>query len=156
MTYPKYHKATDPSGKVTALLCQENANAITIVAKQGARFLVQQVGTWDDVAQTIGGQFSPCENDLYNDTLYKDWNFRLSDVVLHADAPAGAPVLEANESVTIGAGTTTEPSSDFTFTKPPGYVDQVLDSSEGAGFETEEAKEGQDGEGDDSDESKAA
>lgn len=89
--YPQYFKAVDPEEKVFALIVNQTEHSIAVIQYQSAqsRVIFQQVATVDDVKGIIGGVIAPIEATEYEEILFDQFGFNLSQEVLNATTCVG-------------------------------------------------------------------
>lgn len=86
--FPKYLKATDLDGNTIALLVIEAKERTTIIERNGALNRVSFRTVKDVHEADVGGQVVNIEADEYDQILYDQWKFDVSDAVLFAKAAA--------------------------------------------------------------------
>jgi hypothetical protein len=84
--YPAYFKASDIEGKAIALIVHEDESNITVIQHNAANGATSftRVATTEDVMQRVGGQIDAVDTKEYDDILFNQFRFQLSEHIFSA------------------------------------------------------------------------
>lgn len=109
--YPQYYQVEDPLGNVFALVCVEAEDKMTAIQRSELpnRFGVVLCKNFADLNEAVPGQAFGIAQPEFDNVLFNEWGFELSDAVLNGNVIEDLAEVEVNNDEEVS-----EPTPDAT------------------------------------------